>query len=102
MRDQDRRRRIWKVIEQKKAEIAALKAEVRSEGLRKLLGLAFGNLEFVLQILGNSTEVFNYQGADEDERRLFEAADLFIAVASNQIERARRILEEFGPDATPL
>lgn len=102
MRDQERRRRIWTIIDQKKAEIAPLKAQVRSDGLNNLLDLAFGNLEFARQVLGNSTEVFEYPGADEDERRLFEAVDLFIAVASNRIERAQSVLEKYGPDADAL
>jgi hypothetical protein len=102
MRDQERRRQVWKIIDQKRGEIDELRKQVRSEGLRNLLDRAFGHLEFARQVLGNSTEVFKYLGAEEDEQRLFEAVDLFIRIASNQIERARKILQEFGPDATPL
>jgi hypothetical protein len=99
MRDRERRERLWTVIEEKKRAIDELRGQVRSQGLNRLLDSAFGNLEFSRQVLGTSIEVYEYPGAEDDERRLFDAVELFILIASNQVERVRKVLQEYGPDA---
>jgi len=78
MRDQDRRRDVWAILDEREAEIAELRGQARNGGLMNLWDVAPGHLVFCRQILGNSTRVSNYPGVEDDEQRLFGAADLFV------------------------
>jgi hypothetical protein len=100
MRDTERRRAVWEAVDAAKAEIAQLKARVQSQSLNDILDLAGGNLKFVLGVLGNSNEVFAHPGAEEQELKVFGAAELALRTSSIQIGRVSEALEKYGPNAT--
>jgi hypothetical protein len=102
MKDIERRAEIRRTITHKQREIAALSEKAQNPQLKRFLDTAKGTLSLADGVLGNLMEHFEYSGAEENERHLFEAVNLMLQVASHKIDRAKHVIETFGPNASPL